>query len=103
MSDVYEIVAKQFGRNLVRCRKRAGLSQEDVGFEAAIHRTEVGTLERGVRLPRIDTLVKLSVALKVEVGELLDGIEWKPPAPSPTNGQFQVEVDGDDADEPERS
>jgi transcriptional regulator with XRE-family HTH domain len=95
MSDVYETVAKQFGRNLVRCRKRAGLSQEEVGFDAAIHRTEVGMLERGVRLPRIDTLVKLAVALRVEVGELLDGIEWKPPVPSPTNGQFRVEASND--------
>lgn len=102
MSDVYDTVAKQFGRNLVRCRKRAGMSQEDVGFGAAIHRTEVGMLERGVRLPRIDTLIKLAVALEVQVGDLLDGIEWRPPVPNPVTGQFRVEVEGDDVDGPEQ-
>lgn len=33
-------VAKRFGRNLSRERKRAGLSQEEVGFRASLHRPE---------------------------------------------------------------
>lgn len=78
--ESYE-VAVRFGANLVRCRKRAGLSQEEVGFRSSLHRTEVGMLERGVRLPRIDTLVKLAGALEVSTEELLAGIEWKPAAP----------------------
>lgn len=53
-------VARQFGKNLHRERKRAGLSQEEVGFRASLHRTEIGLLERGARTPRIDTLVKLA-------------------------------------------
>lgn len=47
-------VAEQFGRNLARCRRAAGLSQEDVSFLAGLHRTEVSQLERGLRLPRLD-------------------------------------------------
>lgn len=35
-------------------------------------------LERGERLPRIDTLIKLMGALEVPAGDLLDGIEWVP-------------------------
>ncbi len=93
MSGVYDTVAKQFGRNLVRCRKRVGLSQEELGFRASVHRTEVGMLERGARLARIDTLIKLSAALEVDPVELLDGIEWRAPAPNPVTGQFQVSPD----------
>jgi transcriptional regulator with XRE-family HTH domain len=60
-------VARQFGKNLHRERKRAGLSQEEVGFRASLHRTEIGLLERGARTPRIDTLVKLAAALGVRI------------------------------------
>lgn len=79
-------VAEQFSANLVRLRKRAGLSQEQLGFRAGLHRTEIGMLERGVRLARIDTLVKLAGSLEVEPGELLDGIVWQPG--EPVRGDF---------------
>lgn len=71
-------VAQQFGANLARLRTRAGLSQEEVGYRASVHRTEVSQLERGLRLPRIDTLVKLAGSLGVEPGDLLDGMAWEP-------------------------
>lgn len=71
-------VAERFGENLMVYRRRAGLSQEELGFRASLHRTEIGELERGVRVPRIDTLVKLAGALSVPPGDLLKGIAWKP-------------------------
>lgn len=55
---------------------KAGISQEELGFRASLHRTEIGMLERGVRLPRIDTLVKLAGALDATPNELMEGIEW---------------------------
>jgi len=54
------------------------MSQEALGEAASLHRTEVGLLERGARVPKIDTLVKLSSALSVKPKALLKGIEWKP-------------------------
>lgn len=36
------------------------------------------SVERGLRLPRIDTLVKLSFSLEVDVADLLVGIAWTP-------------------------
>jgi transcriptional regulator with XRE-family HTH domain len=81
-------VAEQFGRNLVRARKQACLSQEEVGIRSSLHRTEVGMLERGIRLPRIDTLIKLAGAIEVDPGELLDGLDWKLAIPS--TGGFRV-------------
>lgn len=70
-------VAQQFAANLRQARKRSGLSQEEVGWLASLHRTEIGLLESGARTPRIDTLVKVAAALDVPVEcPLLDGITW---------------------------
>jgi transcriptional regulator with XRE-family HTH domain len=71
-------IAERFGENLVRVRKRNGLSQEALGFRASLHRTEIGMLERGIRLARVDTLVKLAGALGISPLALLDGIAWEP-------------------------
>lgn len=49
-----------------------------MAFRASLHRTEIGLLERGGRLPRVDTLAKLAGALGVEPGALFDGITWTP-------------------------
>ena len=49
--DAYRDLAYRFGKNLARCRRRAGFSQEELSFMASLHRTEIGMLERGsVRL-----------------------------------------------------
>lgn len=71
-------VAQRFSENLLILRRRAGLSQEQLGFDADLHRTEIGCLERGERNPRIDTLVKIAGALEVDPGELLAGLVWLP-------------------------
>jgi transcriptional regulator with XRE-family HTH domain len=68
----------QFGKNLVRQRKRAHLSQEELAVRASLHRTAIGQLERGERTARIDTLVKLAGSLDLPPGELLDGMGWTP-------------------------
>lgn len=80
-------VAARFGKNLTRCRRQADLSQEELGIRASLHRTEIGILERGARLPRIDTLVKLAGALSIPPERLLEGIAWKPG--STRTGEFE--------------
>jgi transcriptional regulator with XRE-family HTH domain len=71
-------IAARFGDNLARHRKRSDLSQEELSFLTSLHRTEVSMLERGLRIPRIDTLVKVRDALEVSADDLLDGIAWTP-------------------------
>lgn len=73
-----ERVAAIFGANLQRCREAAGLTQEELGIAALLHRTEIGLLERGTRLPRIDTLVKLAGSLDVKPEVLLGDLTWSP-------------------------
>ena len=80
-------IAKRFGANVRAWRKHAGLSQEEVALRASLHRTEVSLLERGGRLPRIDTAVKLAGALGVGAGDLFEGIAWQPGKVSP--GHFE--------------
>lgn len=72
------VICERFRKNLIRHRHNADLSQEELGFLADLHRTDIGMLERGIRLPRIDTLAKLAGALGVTPNDLLEGIEWTP-------------------------
>ncbi|HEY2054586.1 MAG TPA: helix-turn-helix transcriptional regulator [Solirubrobacterales bacterium] len=71
-------VAERFGKNLRRVRRREDLSQEELARRAGLHRTAIGLLEHGERVPRIDTLVRLADSMVVPPGELLDGISWVP-------------------------
>lgn len=71
-------VAKQFGANLARIRKRADQSQEETAVRASVHRTEISHLERGLRVARVDTVAKLAAALEVDPGDFFEGIVWQP-------------------------
>jgi transcriptional regulator with XRE-family HTH domain len=68
-------MSEQFASNLRDQRGRAGLTQEALGLECGVHRTEISLLERSKRVPRLDTIVSLSRGLGLSSpGELLDGI-----------------------------
>jgi transcriptional regulator with XRE-family HTH domain len=71
-------IADRFGANLAACRRRAGLSQEQLAVLASLHRTAVGQIERGERTARVDTFAKLLGALDADPRELLEGIHWHP-------------------------
>jgi DNA-binding XRE family transcriptional regulator len=84
-----EEVALKFGENLRRCRRRADLSQEELGSRASLHRTEIGLLENGKRVARIDTLIQLAGAMSIAPEELLEGIHWNAGS-DPAAGQFSI-------------
>jgi transcriptional regulator with XRE-family HTH domain len=71
-------IAAQFGDSLVRARKSADMSQDELSVRASVHRTEISQLERGLRIARIDTLIKISGSLEVDPSDLLVGIVWEP-------------------------
>jgi transcriptional regulator with XRE-family HTH domain len=70
--------AARVGLNMARLRIKAGLSQEELGVRASLHRTAISQLERGERIPRSDTIVKIAGSLGVGPGALLDGLAWTP-------------------------
>lgn len=59
-----------FGQAVRAVRQKRGLSQEDLGFEADLHRTFVSDIERGARNPTVRTVWRLSRALGVRPSEL---------------------------------
>lgn len=84
--------AARLGKNLWRARRRAGFSQEELGALCSLHRTEIGHLEQGRRIPRVDTLMKIAAVLEVGVEHLLRGIEWIPPGPQ-ASGSFAIHTE----------
>ena len=61
-----------FAKNLRRARLAKPLSQESLAELAGLHRTYVGSVERGERNISIDNMDRLAKALGVTVQSLLD-------------------------------
>lgn len=67
---------RAFGDRLRELRQESGwASQEDFAHHADIDRTYISGIERGVRNPTLDMIVKLARALGVAPSELLATIE----------------------------
>jgi transcriptional regulator with XRE-family HTH domain len=56
----------------------AGHSQEEFARLIAKHRTEISLLERGLRIPRLDTVIQIAAGLEIEPEDLFAGIRWHP-------------------------
>lgn len=61
-----------FGQAVREYRTKRGLSQEQLGFEADLHRTFVSDIERGARNPTVRTIWRLARALEVSPGDLMN-------------------------------
>ena len=59
------------GRNFRRERERLGLSTEEVSFLSGVSRNHIGLIERGEKIPRLDTAERISKALNKELYEML--------------------------------
>ena len=57
--------------NLRKCRRAAGLSQEELAHRAEIDRTYISALERSKYNASIDVVDRLAVALGLEAKDLL--------------------------------
>lgn len=81
-------LADRFGANLRRARRNAGLSQEGLAHLVELGRCDVSQYERGLRFPRLDTILKLSAGVAVSPCVLLAGLRWQPGYQ--VEGQFYV-------------
>jgi transcriptional regulator with XRE-family HTH domain len=84
-------LAVRFGRNLRRQRRRADLSQEELADLAGLHRVDLGRVERGEQLPRLDTILKVSAGVGASPCDLMAGLRWYPGRE--IEGEFYVEDD----------
>lgn len=66
-----ESARSRLARNLRAFRASRGISQEELGDLASLHRTYVGSIERLERNVSLDNIEKLAAALGVDVLDLL--------------------------------
>ncbi|MHB8467989.1 MAG: helix-turn-helix domain-containing protein [Acidimicrobiales bacterium] len=62
------------GRRVRARREEMGLSQEGLADLVGLHRTYIGSVERGERNVTLITIVRLAATLRVDPGELVHGI-----------------------------
>ena len=62
---------RTFAANIRRVRQNQGISQERLAELSDLHRTYVGSVERGERNVSIDSMERLATALGVKLRELL--------------------------------
>ena len=60
-----------FGRVLRGMRKSKGLTQERLAEASGLHPMYISAIERGIKNPSLESLIKLSGALKLTPGYLL--------------------------------
>ena len=70
-------LAMAFGEILKELRKQAGISQEDLANECELDRSFISMLERGLRMPTIETLFKVSKAFEKAPFEIIKLLEDK--------------------------
>ena len=68
-------LCKRFGRAIRRRREAAGISQEDLAYEAGVHRTYVSLLERGKANPSLAVIERLAIALGSSVTSIFQEAE----------------------------
>jgi transcriptional regulator with XRE-family HTH domain len=65
------MIREALAANLIRERKRAGLTQEELASASGMPRPTIASIEGAKREPRISTLDPLAIALGVHVNLLL--------------------------------
>lgn len=68
-SDVAELLRKE--------RKRRQLSMSAVAEQAGLSQQMVSYVERGLRNPTLDTLLRMAAAMKLDLAELLAAAQRK--------------------------
>lgn len=62
------------GENIKKIRKEKGLTQKELGKLINVSESQIGSYENGYRNPKIVTIRKISKALDVYMGEIID--DW---------------------------
>ena len=70
-------IEKAVGAELSACRRKRNISQEQLGFDAAIHRTYVSLIERGVKSPTLGVLFRLCRALDVPPAKFVRNVQLR--------------------------
>jgi len=63
-------ICRVLGENVKSLRLSQGLSQEELAFRSELDRTYISQIERGVANPSVLVLIKISLILDVELGDM---------------------------------
>jgi transcriptional regulator with XRE-family HTH domain len=75
-------LAIAFGARVREHRMKLGLSQEELGERAMLHRTAISLIERGLREPGYKVIIRLAGSLEIDVDTLAAGLfEYDSPPP----------------------
>ena len=67
-------VNKEVGRRIRVLRQSRGFSQEELAFSSGLHRSHMGEIERGGCSITLNTLLRVGLALRVPVAELVRNV-----------------------------
>ncbi len=65
-------IRKAFGKKVRDLRKARGFSQESFADAVGLHRTYIGSIERGEQNVSIDNIAKIAKTLKVKLTVLFE-------------------------------
>ena len=71
-------ITNTLAHNVITFRKQLALSQEQLAHRCGLHRTYIGSVERGERNVTLSSLETLASALDVTVTQLLTEGTYKP-------------------------
>ncbi len=80
MKKIQSTLVENLASNVRSLRLTIGVSQEELADMCGLHRTYIGSVERGERNVTLSTLETLALALDIDAGKLL------------VNGAFDVQV-----------
>jgi transcriptional regulator with XRE-family HTH domain len=63
-----------FGNRVRKLRTMAGLSQEQLGEKAGVHRTYIGMIERAEKNITLENIEKIAKALSIRIAKLLEDL-----------------------------
>lgn len=75
------ILAAEFGRRVRTAREAIGISQEALSEVVGVHRTMIGTIERGEVGPTLTTIVRIAEGLSLDPADLVRGLVTTAPQP----------------------
>lgn len=65
---------KVLGENIRAHRRKAGWSQEKLAEKADLHHNYIGDIERGEENVSVDALMRIAMALRVTLTDLVSGV-----------------------------
>ena len=70
--DLQNGINKKIGEKIREFRLEKSLSQEELAFEADLHRAYIGQIERGEKNIGVQNLQKIAAALKIKISKLIE-------------------------------